>query len=146
MGTRSTSLAWQNYLIATSVAWAILLIAAAPSFAQRVTGLDVSWYQGNLSQDNWNTIHNVDGRAFAFIRSSRGGTTGNYYPSNTANDTLARRYDDPYFVQNITYATNAGMFAGPYHFGRPDVIASSAKANGIANTGSDEANHMLEMA
>ena len=32
------------------------------------------------------------------------------------------RYDDPYFVQNITYATNAGMFAGPYHFGRMDII------------------------
>jgi hypothetical protein len=91
MGTHSTSLSWQKFFTATSVAWAMLLVTTAPSVAQRVTGLDVSWYQGLLSQDNWTTIHNVDGRAFAFIRSSRGGTTGNYYPSNSANDTLGRR-------------------------------------------------------
>ena len=91
MDTRSTNAKRLKFSLATSAAWAVLLTASASSLAQtRVTGLDVSWYQGVLSQANWNTIHNVDGRDFAFIRSSRGGTTGNYYPSNTANDTLAQ--------------------------------------------------------
>jgi autotransporter-associated beta strand protein len=147
MSTYSAAHRWLTYLTATSAAWGMLLFASAPSIAQtRVTGLDVSWYQGVLSQSDWDTLHNTDGRAFTFIRSSRGGTTGNYYPGNTANDTLARRYDDPYFVQNITFATNAGMFAGPYHFGRPDVIATTSNANGIPNNGTDEANHMIESA
>jgi autotransporter-associated beta strand protein len=119
---------------------------------QRALGIDVSAWQGNLSQANWNTIRNTDGRQFAFIRSSRGGTTGFYNQSNPSNNnppgqnTLSQRYDDPYFVQNITRATNAGLFAGPYHFGRMDIIASTPYANGIANTGTDEANHFLQMA
>jgi autotransporter-associated beta strand protein len=147
MGNRSTRLARPKFLAATSVAWALLLIASASTSAQtRLTGLDVSWYQGNLSQENWNTIHDVDGRAFTFIRASRGGTTGNYYPGNTANDTLARRYDDPYFVQNINYATNAGMYAGSYHFGRMDITENSPNADGIANDGADEADHFIEAA
>ncbi len=146
MDTSSTHRTWLKFLTATSAAWAVLLVASSPAFAQtRLTGIDVSWYQGILTQANWNTIKNTDGRAFAFIRSSRGGTTGNYYPSDTTNDTLARRYDDPYFVQNITYATNAGMYAGPYHFGRMDITEDSPNAV-EANTGTDEANHFIESA
>ena len=38
------------------------------------------------------------------------------------------------------------MFAGSYHFSRPDVIATTGNANGIANSGTDEANHFLQMA
>ena len=72
MGTHSINLAWPKFLAATSVVCALLHIASATTSAQtRLTGLDVSWYQGNLSQANWNTIHNVDGRDFAFIRASR---------------------------------------------------------------------------
>src|SRR5262249_42517331 len=118
--------------------------------AQRVTGLDVSAWQGNLSQANWNTIHTTDGRDFAFIRSSRGGTTGYYNQNDSDNsdglNTLSQRYDDPYFVQNINRATAAGVYAGSYHFGRMDIIASTLNANGIPNNGTDEANHFIEMA
>src|SRR3972149_6775612 len=127
--------------------------AGAPAAAQqRALGLDVSAWQGNISQTTWNNIHNVENRDFVFIRSSRGGTTGFYNQSNPDNDdppgqnTLSQRYHDPYFVQNITRATNAGMFAGPYHFGRMDIVASTPYAGGIANTGTDEANHFIEMA
>jgi len=138
---------WRRYLLFAVVAGPALLNSRAHAQTiTRVKGIDVSYYQGILSQDNWNTIHNVDGRDFVFIRATRGGTTGTYNPSNPSSDTLARRYDDPYFVQNITFATNAGMYAGIYHFGRPDVIASTPNSGGIANTGTDEANHMLEMA
>jgi len=117
---------------------------------QRVLGIDVSAWQSNLSQTTWNNLHNVNDRDFVFIRSSRGGTTGFYNQSDPNNNnnlnTLSQRYDDPYFVQNITRATNAGMYAGSYHFSRPDVIASTQNSGGIANTGTDEADHFIEMA
>lgn len=120
--------------------------------AQRVLGLDVSAWQGNISQTTWNNIRNVENRQFVFIRSSRGGTTGydhrqGGYPSNNNTAfTLSNRYDDPYFVQNINRATTAGLFAGSYHFSRPDIIASYPNSGGIPNSGVDEANHFMEMA
>jgi autotransporter-associated beta strand protein len=146
MGTTLTDTARPVRSVFVALASAILLATCTFASAQtRLTGLDVSYYQGILSQANWNTIHNTDGRSFVFIRSSRGGTTGNYDPSVAANNTLSRRYDDPYFVQNITYATNAGMYAGPYHFGRMDITEDSPGADG-ANTGADEADHFIEAA
>src|SRR5712671_384120 len=85
MGILSVGYRRLNFATVAIAIWAILLFTSAPAPAQtRVTGLDVSWYQGVLSQANWDTIHNTDGRAFTFIRSSRGGTTGTYNPSNTA--------------------------------------------------------------
>src|SRR5438876_5851645 len=139
-----------------SVTWGIVSsiapaqVTTPPSTGDRVLGLDVSAWQGNISQTTWNNIHTVDNREFVFIRSSRGGTTG-YYNQNDANNvnglnTLSQRYDDPYFVQNINRATAAGMLAGPYHFGRMDIIASTTNANGIPNNGTDEANHFIQMA
>jgi autotransporter-associated beta strand protein len=151
MVSRANSTRSRCFSILFGTASAVLVSAATPAFAQitRVTGIDVSAWQGNLSQTNWNTIHNVDGKAFAFIRSSRGGTTGFYNQSdpnnNLGDNELSMRYDDPYFVQNITYATNTGMFAGPYHFGRMDVTEETEEAI-EPNNGIDEANHFLEMA
>ena len=146
---------------ATALAIAVVLLAAsAPAWGQRVLGIDVSAWQGNISTANWATLKRAtneqvggifgDGRDFVFIRSSRGGTTGYYNqsdPNNTEGlNTNSMRYDDPYFVQNITRATSAGLLAGSYHFARPDVIASTPGSGGVANTGIDEANHMIEMA
>lgn len=126
---------------------------AASALGQtRSLGIDISAWQGNLSQATWNSFAGAGNRDFVFIRSSRGGTTGYYNQSNAGNNnppgqnTLSQRYDDPYFIQNITRATNAGMFAGAYHFGRMDIIASTLNSNGIANTGADEADHFIEMA
>jgi len=140
---------------------AVMLAVGAPASAQqRVLGIDVSAWQGNISTANWATLKRAtneqvsgvygDGRDFVFIRASRGGTTG-YYNQNDANNiqgsnTLSQRYDDPYFVQNITRATSAGLLAGSYHFIRPEIIASTTNSGGIANSGIDEANHMIEMA
>jgi autotransporter-associated beta strand protein len=116
----------------------------------RSLGLDVSAWQGNISQTTWNNFHNNDDMDFVFLRASRGGTTGYYNQSNADNDpptnTLSQRYDDPYFVQNITRATAAGLFAGSYHFARPDIISSTLNSGGIANTGTDEADHFIQMA
>ncbi len=120
--------------------------------AQCALGIDVSAYQGNISAGNWTTLHTTNNRDFVFIRSSRGGTTGEDhrqggYPSgNNTYYNLSERYDDPYFVQNINRATAAGLFAGSYHFSRPDVIASTPNSGGIPNNGTDEANHFIQMA
>jgi autotransporter-associated beta strand protein len=119
---------------------------------QRVLGADISyWNRGSssglsdgISQSAWNTAFSDSGgaRKFVQIRASRGGTTGTNVSSGTPDNpstpaTLSQRYDDPDFFRNITRATNAGMIAGPYHFGRPDVAG---------NTGTDDANHFLEAA
>jgi autotransporter-associated beta strand protein len=119
--------------------------------AQRALGLDVSTYQGNITQTQWDNLLAVDNRQFVFIRASRGGTTGEDhgqggYPSGDNYFNLSERYDDPYFVQNITRSTGAGLFAGPYHFARLDVVASTPNTGGVANTGTDEANHFIQMA
>src|SRR5687768_8459305 len=125
-------------------------VQTPPSSGDRVLGLDISAWQGNISQTTWNNIRNVENRQFVFIRSSRGGTTGYYNQSDPDNsdglNTLSQRYDDPYFVQNITRAPAAGLLAGPYHFSRPDIIASTTNSAGIPNNGTDEANHFIQMA
>ncbi len=130
----------------------------APAAAQRLLGIDISAWQGNISTANWNTLRNTNDRDFVFIRSSRGGSTGfdhnhdNLLSSNancngvSTDACLSRRYDDPYFGQNISRATSAGLFAGTYHRSRADIIASSPDTGGIAHCGTDEANHMIHMA
>ena len=144
--------AWE-FFITAAAALVALLVAGTPAVAQqRALGLDISAWQGNISQGTWNNIRNVENRQFVFLRSSRGGTTGYYNQSNAGNNnppgqnTLSQRYDDPYFVQNINQATTAGIYAGSYHFSRPDIIASTLNSGGIANTGADEANHFMQMA
>lgn len=129
---------------------AALGVNTSISFAQRSLGLDVSAWQGSISQTTWNNIYNLENREFVFIRSSRGGTTGFYNQSDPNNNnglnTLSQRYDDPYFAQNITRATSAGLLAGPYHFSRPDIVESTPNSGGIANSGTDEADHFIQMA
>ena len=133
----------------------LLLGAGAPNAGaqiQRLLGLDVSCWQGGISQTVWNNLCTNDNRKFVILRSSRGGTTGEDhrscgYPSgDTTYTNLSQRYDDPYFVQNINFATAAGMFAGMYHFSRPDITATTGNAGGIANNGTDEADHFIQMA
>ena len=140
-----------------------------PHLAQRLLGLDVSAHQAEITVTEWDTLKRPtnqqvggvfgDGRDFVIIRSSRGGTTGydhrqGGYPSSSPDNnnafTLSERYDDPYFVQNITRATTAGLYAGAYHFARLDVIVGTVNSDGslvtVANTGTDEANHFMQMA
>jgi len=119
----------------------------ASAQVQRVLGTDISYWNCGTSatgihQTNWNTAYTIGNRVFCQIRATRGGTTGlgqtSGTPSpHTSQETLTRRYDDSRFLQNITRATVAGMVTGPYHFARPDIAG---------NTGTDEANHFIEMA
>jgi autotransporter-associated beta strand protein len=140
-------LALSALLVPSSALWGDSI---AEQSQLRSLGLDVSAWQGNIAQSTWNNIRNIENREFVFIRASRGGTTGYYNQSdpnnNLGQNTLSQRYDDPYFVQNITRATNAGMFAGSYHFSRPDIIETTLNSGGIRNTGTDEANHFIQMA
>ena len=131
---------------------AITTVAHAQGSGGRLLGIDVSAWQGSISQATWNNIRGVENRQFVFVRSSRGGTTGvdkrnGGYPSNDDTAyTLSQRYDDPYFVQNVNRATAAGMFVGSYHFARPDIITTTSNSGGIANTAVDEADHFIQMA
>jgi autotransporter-associated beta strand protein len=143
---------WHHWIAALLAVVALTATAAAQSSGNRVLGIDVSAWQGSISQTTWNNIRAVENRQFAFIRATRGGTTGvdkrnGGYPAN--DDTafsLSQRYDDPYFVQNVNRATAAGMFVGSYHFARPDIITTTTSSGGIANTASDEADHFIQMA
>lgn len=132
-----------------------LLTASEAAFAQRVLGIDISyWNRGSssstsngITQSGFNTAYstpdaNGNTRQFAYFRATRGGTTGldqgsGTYGNPSPQTTLSQRYDDPDFSRNIFRATTAGMLAGSYHFGRPDVAG---------NTGTDEANHFIQMA
>jgi Glycosyl hydrolases family 25 len=132
---------------------AVLFGAGAPDASaqiQRVLGLDISAWEGSISQTVWNNLHTNDNRQFVLLRSSRGGTIGYYDQNDSANanglNTLSQRYDDPYYIQNINRATTAGMFAGSYHFSRPDIIETTLNSGGIRNNGTDEADHFIQMA
>jgi GH25 family lysozyme M1 (1,4-beta-N-acetylmuramidase) len=136
----------------TPLLLACALLSAVPSaFAQRSRGIDVSSWQGStgVSQTNWNTIRST-GNDFAFIRSTRGGTTGTYNQSdpnnNLGGNTLSQSFTDTAFVNNITRARAAGLFAGPYHFSRPDILTYTLNGSTVLHTGTDEANHMLNVA
>src|ERR1700754_4032013 len=113
-------------MIALSAAALVSLACLiAPAQAQRVLGVDISyWNRGSssgssdgISQAAWNTAfttpdQNGNTRVFAQIRSSRGGLTGTNVGSGTPGNpstpsTLHERYDDPDFARNITRAANA---------------------------------------
>jgi autotransporter-associated beta strand protein len=120
---------WAGFLGSTV---ALAVLGAAPAYGQRVFGLDTSSAANPAapSQTAWNNAFNDadgDGVAykFAFVRSSRGGTSD------------ATRLDDGHFYDNITRGTNAGMLVGSYHYARADVTT---------HTAADDASHYLERA
>ncbi len=133
--------------------FAPLFLAASFPFApaasaQRAIGIDVSYWQSSNANPtqtiiNWQSVakpvaQGGGGVQFAFIRASRGGTTGDTTSAGGSNTgTLSQRYDDPYFEDNMNDAKANGILAGAYHYARPDIAT---------NTGLDEANHFLEKA
>jgi autotransporter-associated beta strand protein len=149
-------LARQGSNISKSLVAALVLVSAfladlnALAQNERLLGLDISAWQGDMSQTTWNDIRNVENRQFAVIRSSRGGSTGYYdqsdAPNNNSLNTLSQRYDDPFYIQNMNRASAAGMFVGSYHFSRPDIIETTKNSGGIRNNGTDEADHFIQMA
>jgi len=103
----------------------LAVLWADAASAQRVKGLDTSSVASGTSgpsQALWNSAYS-QGYEFAFVRSSRGGTTA-----------AAGLFDDPAVFNNLTRATAAGMLAGTYHYTRPDLTG---------HTGADEAIHYM---
>jgi GH25 family lysozyme M1 (1,4-beta-N-acetylmuramidase) len=100
----------------------ILLIStatsASPALAARPLGIDVSYWQGSRSQDDWDSAY-ASGRVFAFIRAT-------HY--SIAGESDAHGNPDPYFVNNMTFARNAGVLAGAYHYARPDLRSPAVEA------------------
>ncbi len=138
----SQSWSWKAAMAVVGVA---LLGAGTPSLAQpeRVMGTDISYWNSEITQSGWNTAYSTGNRKFVQLRATRGGTTGADQPQGTPAAynfgivSESHRYDDSRFVQNLIRATAAGFIVGPYHFARPDVAG---------NTGTDEADHLLQMA
>lgn len=112
----------------------VLFGVASPAAAQtRVQGIDVSQFQGDM---NWATAYNK-GVRFAFIRGTRGPTTG----SASVNDTKLHA--------NVPAARSAGVLAGVYHYSRPDTIAlvGSQPTDAVVRTSArDEASHFVSTA
>ncbi len=93
-------------LLQSTAAIAVLAVALAPerAAAQRVTGIDVSSYQG--SGVNWSGI------AFGWAKA----TEGTYFI-------------DADFVINENNAKAAGTRIGAYHFARPDLDSAGTEAS-----------------
>src|SRR5687767_6120975 len=92
----------RNKLAASLVLSSVLGTVTADSAAQqRALGIDVSDWQNQTSTGlpiDWPRVarpvaQGGGGKQFAFIRSSRGGTTGTY-DEHTRIGTLSERYDD----------------------------------------------------
>ena len=144
----------RSKLAASLVVSSVLGAVAANGAAQtRALGIDVSDWQNQTTTGlpiDWARVarpvsQGGGGKQFAFIRSSRGGTTGTY-DEHTTVGTLSHRYDDFAFTYNITNAKANGILAGPYHFGRADILSYVMGGKTVVHTGTDEANHMLEQA
>jgi GH25 family lysozyme M1 (1,4-beta-N-acetylmuramidase) len=139
---------------ATALAIAPLFGVASNTAAQnRAIGVDVSDWQnenaGKLPID-WSLAQKRKtagggGIDFAFIRATRGGTSGTFNKF-TRTGTLSQRYDDFAFDYNINNATSAGVLSGPYHFLRADITTYQNGAQTVTHTARDEADHFLQVA
>ncbi len=74
----------------------------------RVEGVDVSSYQGNV---NWATLWGSTTR-WAYTKATEGGS-----------------YTNPYFTQQYNGSYRVGMIRGAYHFAAPDSSSGTAQAD-----------------
>ena len=131
-----------KHLQALSVVLVLTCVGDVALAQTRAHGIDVSQFQGTM---NWDTAYN-QGVRFAFIRASRGGTSGPGFVNDTQ------------FLNNVTrlhdQATRASnprtIYNGFYHYGRPDLIAvantntsvnQQPSLTTIINSAKDEAAH-----
>src|SRR4051794_36165655 len=89
-----------------------IVVVAHPrlAFAVRSAGIDVSDYQGDLTQANWNSIH-ADAKDFAWTKATEGGG----FTATT-------------FTNNMNRGTAAGVYMGAYHYARPDLNSATTDA------------------
>ncbi len=89
------------------------------ALAQKPLGIDVSYWQGSISQTGWDSVYSA-GKRFVFVRAT-------HY--TTANETYAHGDPDPYFATNMTRAKTAGLYAGAYNFARPSLWSPTTDAD-----------------
>jgi lysozyme len=87
-------------VIISAVILATAFFAGSKAQATNILGIDVSAYQGSLSQADWNSIASGGPTAFAFARA----TTGYEYS------------EDATYPNNMAYGKAAGLQMGAYHF------------------------------
>lgn len=99
--------------------FAVAAVACFPSlgFAQYIYGIDVSNYQ---STANWTSLKNA-GTMFAFAKATEGVD-----------------FVDASFTKHMTNAATAGVYVGPYHFGRINSNVTNP------NDAIDEANDFVD--
>lgn len=102
----------------------------------RVLGVDVSSWQFDM---NWETTYE-EGIRFAFVRSSRGGTT------SATGSVVDERFIEN--MQEIDALAQQGktIYAGAYHYGRPDTIGSTINSATIQSHAQDQAQHFYNTA
>ncbi len=101
----------------------IVMIAAATwpgtALAQRPLGVDVSYWQGTPTLENWTSVHDA-GRTFAFARCT-------HYSQPPESD--AHGNPDPTFPTNMGRARAAGLLIGAYHYARPSIRDPQTEAD-----------------
>src|SRR5262249_33942507 len=92
--------------------YSAIVLVAHPRLAlgARSAGIDVSDYQGDLTQANWNSIH-ADGKDFAWTKATEGGG----FTATT-------------FTNNMNRGTAAGVYMGANHYARPDLNSAATDA------------------
>jgi MYXO-CTERM domain-containing protein len=112
------------------------LFVAAPAQAERARGVDVSQWQLDM---NWNTTYD-QGIRFAFVRSSRGGTTP------AAGMVIDERFYENMGEIDALAAAGKTIYAGAYHFGRWDTIGPVVNNTIIQTHARDQAQHFYNVA
>ena len=92
-------------LSAAAAALGMPAVVAAQSAGNRLLGLDVSAWQGNISQTTWNNIRNVENRQFVFVRASRGAVL---------DIIVDLRPESPTYLQHISVELSADNHRGIY--------------------------------
>ena len=87
-----------------------LILQAPKAWAARAAGIDVSDFQGNMTQADWNSVFNA-GKMFAWSKATEGGT----FTATT-------------FANNMNEGTAAGVYMGAYHYAHPETNAAATDA------------------
>ncbi len=88
----------------------VLLVQGSKAWAAHAAGIDVSDFQGDMSQANWNSVFNA-GKVFAWSKATEGGT----FTATT-------------FVNNMNRGTAAGIYMGAYHYAHPESNSAATDA------------------
>ncbi len=93
----------------------VFFVQGSKAWAARAVGIDVSDYQGDITQSEWNQIYGA-GKVFAWTKATEGGG----FTATT-------------FTNNMNRGTAAGVYMGAYHYARPDLNSATTDAQHFIN-------------